>query len=202
MELQKINVKFFTRSPDEVSLTDFIDIFNSWVQGSEGDFYDLADYSHMQAGPGILLIAHEANISIDETGGRRGLLYNLKRPLQGSNSHRLRGVFKAALEYCRRIEGAPSIKGRIKFSGDEALLLINDRLLAPNNEETFRVVRPDLEDLARTLYAGANFNLEPSTRDRRERFGVKIKTPISFDIVTLLKNLEEHRVDVGKSAVT
>jgi hypothetical protein len=202
MELQKLNIKVFVGEPDQVPLTTFIDIFHSWIQATDGIYYDVADYSHMRAGPGIVLVAHEANISIDETGGRRGLLYNLKQPLQGSNRDRLRWVFKVTLENCRRIEEEPSMKGRIRFLGNEALFLINDRLLAPNTEETFRVVRPDLEDIAQTLYVGANVSLEPSTRDRRDRFGVKIKTPISFDVVTLLKNLEERNVDVEKGART
>ena len=85
MDLQKVNVKFFVGDSNGVPLTAFINIFNSWIQASDGDYYDLADYSHMHAGPGILLIAHEANISMDNTGNRLGLLYNRKRPLQGSN---------------------------------------------------------------------------------------------------------------------
>ena len=60
MDLQKINVKFFAAGSGAVRLTDFIDIFNSWIQSSEGEYYDVADYSHMQAGPGIVLVTHEA----------------------------------------------------------------------------------------------------------------------------------------------
>ncbi|MGH7773313.1 MAG: hypothetical protein ACREQA_13895 [Candidatus Binatia bacterium] len=201
MELQRLNIKFFVAEPDQVPLTIFIDIFHSWIQAADGIYYDVADYSHMAAGPGVLLIAHEANISIDETGGRRGLLYNLKQPLQGSNRDRLRGVFKAALENCRRIEEQPSLQGKLRFRGDEALLLINDRLLAPNTEETFRVVKPELEELARTMYGGADFILEPDTADPRKRFSVRIKTPDFFDIVALLRNLGEQTIDVGQRPV-
>jgi hypothetical protein len=189
MELQKLNVKFFVAEPDQVPLTTFIDIFHSWIQATDGIYYDVADYSHMQAGPGVLLIAHEANISIDETSGRRGLLYNRKQLLDGSNRDRLSRVFKTALEYCRRIEEEPSLKGRIKFRANEALFLINDRLLAPNTEETFRAVRPDLEELARTMYGGADFVLEHDSQDPRKRFSVHIETPLSFDVVELLRNL-------------
>ena len=65
MELQKLNVKFFVAQPNAVALTDFIEIFHSWIQATDGVFHDIADYSHMQAGPGIVLIANAANISID-----------------------------------------------------------------------------------------------------------------------------------------
>ena len=198
MDLQRINVKFFVADSSAVPLETFIHIFNSWIQASDGEYYDIADYSHVHAGPGILLIAHEANISIDETGGRRGLLYNRKQPLRGLNHEKLRLVFRSALENCRRIEEEPSLQGKFRFRGNEALFLINDRFLAPNTEETFLAVKPDLEDLAQTVYAGAEFTLERET-DPKERFTVQLKTPVFFDMATLLKNLEKtgEKVEQG-----
>jgi len=62
MEFERINVKFFVANPNGTGLEVFIDVFNSWVQASDGEYYDIADYSHVHAGPGILLVAHEANI--------------------------------------------------------------------------------------------------------------------------------------------
>ena len=191
MNLQKINIKFFVENPDGILLMDFIRIFNSWIQGSDGEYYDVADYSHMRAGPGILLISHEANIGIDKTDNRLGLLYNRKQPLGGSNTERLHFVFKTALAFCLRIENEPALGGRIKFRGDEALFLINDRLAAPNTEETFRAVKSELEALARILYGGAEFTLDHNG-DPKQRFTVFIKTPRAFEVDTLLKNLGSY----------
>ncbi len=199
MDLQRINVKFFFADSSAAPLETFIHIFNSWIQASDGEYYDIADYNHVHAGPGILLIVHKANISIDNTGNRLGLLYNRKQPLQGSNREKLRSVFRLALENCRRIEEEPSLQGKMQFCGNETLFLINDRLLAPNSEETFQSVNSDLEDLARTLYAGADFSLERET-DSRKRFSVLIKTPVSFEITALLKNLEEPGMKVERRA--
>lgn len=195
MDLQKINVKFFVENSEGIPPTVFIDIFQTWIQGSDGDYYDVADYSHMHAGPGILLIFHEANISMDETGDRRGLLYNQKQPLSGSNEWKLQVVFKSALEFCKRIEDEPVLRGRLKFRGNEVLFLINDRLLAPSSDETFYSLRPDLEGLAHTLYGGADYTLRYDPKPK-ERFSVLISTPHSFDVRTLLKNLE-----IGSRAV-
>lgn len=191
MDLQKINVKFFVASPDGIRLTNFIDIFNSWIQKSNGDYYDIADYSHVHAGPGIVLISHEANISMENTGNRLGLLYNRKQPLDGSNSEKLQFVFRTTLEFCQRIENEPALGGRIKFCGDETFFLINDRLVAPNTEETLRAVKPELEELARTLYGGAEFALGHNP-EPRQRFSVFIKTPRALEVGTLLKNLDSH----------
>ncbi|MBI1993407.1 MAG: hypothetical protein HYS67_03140 [Deltaproteobacteria bacterium] len=191
MDLQKINVKFFAADSGGVHLTDFIDIFNSWIQSSEGEYYDVADYSHMQAGPGIVLVTHEANISMDDTGNRLGLLYNRKQPLGGSNDEKLKFVFRTALEFCRRIEKEPALKEKVRFQGRDALFIVNDRLLAPNTEETFRAVKPELEALASTLYGGREFTLDHGG-DSRRRFSVFIKAPQAFDVDTLLKNLGGH----------
>lgn len=194
MDLQKINVKFFVADAGGIPLETFIKVFHSWIQSSDGEYYDIADYSHVQAGPGILLVAYEANISMDNGDNRLGLLYNRKQPLQGSNQERLRSVFRAALECCRRIEEEPSLQGKLRFRGDETLFLINDRPLAPTTEETFRVVKPDLEELARTMYGGADFILEREAEEPRKRFRVQIKTPVSFDVMALLTNLKEKSV--------
>ena len=191
MDLQKIKAKFFVANSERIRLTDFIDIFNSWIQATDGEYYDLADYRHMHAGPGILLISHEANISMDNAGNRLGLLYNRKRPLSGSNAEKLRFVFKTALEFCRRIEEEPALQGKIKFRGNEILFLINDRLLAPNSEVTFRAVRPDLEEIGKVLYAGAEFRISHKN-EIRERFAVEIKSPAQPDVRELLNNLKRR----------
>ena len=188
MDLQKINLKFFVADPDGIPLTVFVPIFHTWIQASDGEYHDVADYSHMHAGAGIILVAHEANLSIENSGNRLGLLYNRKQPLQGTNGEKLRWVVRTALDYCRKIEEEPSLHGRFKFSGNEAQVLINDRLLAPNNEETFQSVRSDLESMAHRLFGGADFTLHHEA-DPQQRFAVRLKSAAKFDVATLLKNL-------------
>lgn len=188
MDLQKLNVKFFVADSNRVPVETFIHIFNSWIQASDGEYYDIADYSHLHDGPGVLLIAHEANISMDNSGDRLGLLYNRKQVLSGGSEEKLQFVFKVALEFCRRIEDEPSLKERLKFRGNEVLFLINDRRMAPNSEETFREVRPELEKLAGKLYGRSEFTLEHNP-DPRERFSVHIRTPRVFEVGALLENL-------------
>lgn len=188
MELQKLNVKFFFAEPDQVPLTTFIDLFHSWIRATDGIYYDVADYSHMAAGPGIVLVAREANVSIDETGRRRGLLLNYKQPLTGSSGEKLRFVFRRALENCRKLEEEPALKGKLKFRGEEVLFLINDRLIGPNMAEILAEVRPELEKLAKRLFGGAGFTLEHGP-DPRHRFSVTLKSSKAFDVADLLKNL-------------
>ncbi len=138
MELQKINVKFFVEQPNAIALTDFIEIFHSWIQATDGVYHDVADYSHMQAGPGIVLIANDANVSIDESGARRGLLFSQKAPLAGSNQEKLRAVIRAALDNCRKLEAEPALRGKLRFAANEAVVSVNDRLVGENSPSGVR----------------------------------------------------------------
>jgi hypothetical protein len=176
VEFDKINVKFFAARAEGVRLVDFVPIFNRWIQESDGEYYDLADYSHVHHGPGILLIAHEANVSVDETGGRLGLLYNRKRPFSGEPREKLLAAVRAALDYAARLEAEPALEGRLAFNAGELLVLLNDRLHAPNTNATFEAARPHLEWLARALWEGAPFTLAYDDSDPRRRFSVRLKS--------------------------
>ncbi len=191
LELQKIAVKFFVAESNHPPLTDFIDLFHAWIQAGDGVYHDVADYSHMQAGPGIVLVANDANVSIDEAESRRGILFNQKAPLGGSNREKLRTVLRAALEKCRRLEDGPKLRGKLHFLGNEVLILINDRLIAPNTDELFENIRPEIESIARSLFADAEIALERD-RDPRKRLNIRIKTCRSLGVDELLRNLQNH----------
>lgn len=83
MTTHKIGVKFFFTEPAAKPLRDYIPVFHGWIQGQQLPGHlliDVHDYSHVHHGPGILLVAHEANLSVDEAEGRRGLVYLRKQP--------------------------------------------------------------------------------------------------------------------------
>jgi len=190
VELQKLNVKLFAEQPNTVPLTDFIEIFHGWIQATDGIYHDVADYSHMDAGPGVVLVANDANLSIDESDNRRGLLYSRKSALVGSNQEKLRAVVRYGLENFRKLEREPKLGGRFKLLGDEAVIAINDRLAAPNTEESFAAVAPEIEAVAKHLFADAEISLEREP-DRRRKFAVHIKASRSFSAEELLDRLQQ-----------
>jgi len=191
MDLQRVNVKFFAAEGCAVPLDAFVGVFNSWIQGSDGEYYDLADYGHVPAGPGVVLVADEANVSMDNNGDRLGLLYSRKRPLDGTNREKLAASVATALGYCRRLEEEPALEGGVRFRGDEALIIVNDRLGAPNNDETFSILKPEIEALAKRLYGGAPFVLEREL-DQRKRFAVRVKAAAHFSIKALMESLRKN----------
>ena len=191
MDLQKLNVKFFVDPPDTVPLPEFIDVFHGWIQATDGDYHDVADYSHMQGGPGIVLIANDANVSIDETGNRRGLLFSQKARLSGSNQEKLRSVFRSALENCRKLEEEPALRGQLRFAATEVLISLNDRLIGSNTEQSFDEIQGDIAAIASELFGAAAVSLERN-RDPRQRFNVRLKTSAAVDLRKALENLQQH----------
>jgi hypothetical protein len=78
----------------------------------------------------------------------------------------------------------------LRFRGEEAVLIINDRLIAPNTDETFSALRADIEALARRLFGQSEFTLERES-DPRRRFGVRIRAATPLTTKTLLENLQQ-----------
>ena len=186
MNVQHINIKFFLEHPEAVNLADYSTVFNSWIQKQALDelLIDVADYLHVHNGPGIMLIGHEADYSLDNRAGRLGLLYNRKEQLEGTTQEKLVQAVSAALTGARLLEN----ENGLKFNGQEVQVTINDRLIAPNTTETFDALEPDLRAFFNKLFNGVEYSLTNNV-DPRERFTVNIKAEANFDVETLLKNL-------------
>jgi hypothetical protein len=174
MDSSKINIKFYADAPG-LRLANVVPIFHSWIQfHSIPDhlLIDVADYNHVPDGPGVVLVAHEANIYLDRFDGRLGLTYSRKQPLLGRFSDRLRFCFIAALQAAALLDGNSDLNG-IKFRTNETNLRINDRLYAPNTPETLAQVKPELEKFLREFY-GSDVKVEHRA-DPRRLFEVQIR---------------------------
>ncbi len=191
MDVQHINVKIFVEKPEALHLENFTTIFNSWIQDRvcEELLVDVADYRHVWAGSGVVLIGHEANYSMDNAGNRLGLLYNRKAIMNGNVQDRWQRVVRSALLACRRLEQDSRLNASIRFNGSEVQLLINDRLLAPNTSDTFMTLKPQLASLLNKMYAHSKYTFEQDSTDNRSRFTVNVQAEKKFDVETLLRNL-------------
>jgi len=167
MEGHRLGVKFYADDPASIRLEDFIPIFHGWIQQQSVAAHlliDVHDYSHMHQGPGILLVAHEGNFSIDMSDGRPGLLYYRKAPSVFSPVEHLATILRSALDACRLLEK----DGRLRFSTDEFVVIANDRLNAPNEEATLSELRPDLTAALKRVFQGAEFDMTRRSEDPKE----------------------------------
>ncbi|MBI4582582.1 MAG: hypothetical protein HY717_00920 [Planctomycetes bacterium] len=190
MELQHVNVKVSLPSPGGIDPEGFIPVFHGWIQDQvlEELLIDVASYAHVINGPGVVLIGHRADYSIDSTGGRLGLRYNHKAPLSGSNFERFKQSARAALQACRLLEENPQLKG-LRFNAGELELFVNDRALAPNTPEIRAACEPELREFFQWLYQPIGFALELE-KDPRQRFGARAKAVGAVEIKQLLERLK------------
>jgi hypothetical protein len=143
--VQHINLKIFIADGGAFELAEAVAVFHQWIKDTVCPemLIDVADYRHVPAGPGVLLIGHEANYSFDNRENRPGLLYNRKAPLNGTFQTRLQQAHQAALEACDRLEQEAVFRGKLTFDRNAIEVSINDRLLAPNSAETWQGLQPE-----------------------------------------------------------
>jgi len=187
LELQHVNVKLLVKDPENVDLQAAVPVFHKWIQEQIFDelLLDVADYSHVPDGPGVVLIGHEADYAIDNTDGRLGVRYNRKATLSGSNCDRLVQASRSALRAFERL--AQDLK--LTFNGREIEVAINDRLLAPNTPETRSAAEPELREFLDRLFGAAEYRVAYPSEPRR-LFGLTARTTRDFAIAELLRNLE------------
>jgi hypothetical protein len=192
MDIQHVNIKLFIENPEAMNLDDYTGIFNNWIQQqwTEELLVDVADYQHVHAGPGVVLVAHEAYYSVDNTANRLGLLYGRKTKIDGSTVDKLAQATRAVLKAAQKLEK----EQKIKFNTGEVQVIINDRLLAPNTPKTLATLSSDLNAFFGKLFDGAEFVIDHNA-DSRERFTVTVTTSAKTDVKTLLSRLEKEAVN-------
>ena len=145
-EFQHINCKVFAVEGAHVDWPKLIPVFHRWIreQSLPGLLLDVADYAHVPAGPGMMIIGHDAHYAVDDRQNRLGLLYNRRTALEGSNRDRIAQAYDAALDAARKLESEPEIGDRLRFDESQVEIWVNDRLLAPNTPETFAAFEPEV----------------------------------------------------------
>jgi len=183
MELQHVNVKIFVAGAMPVDLARFIEVFHAWTadQSMPEMLIDVADYRHVPAGPGVVLVGHEADYGMDNAGDRLGLLYNRKAPVDGSNADRFRQALHGAAQACLRLE--EEIGEGLRFSRTELQLLVNDRAFAPNTPATHEACVPEIRTFFAGVFGHNQFQLAAEGNPRR-RFGVMLTSATDFDLAT------------------
>jgi hypothetical protein len=179
MQLQRIGIKIFAAEPVSVDLKEFIPVFHAWIQKqaiAKHLLIDVHDYSHIHHGPGILLVAHEGNFSIDMGDGRLGLLYHRKQPVDGAPETRVAAIVETAISACQSLEKDSAFSGRLRFKMDEMVVVANDRLNAPNDRSTYKELEPVLSAGLKLALGNPDLTLSSQTTDGRERLAIRVLT--------------------------
>lgn len=176
-DLHKLGIKFFNKSGADMPLTDFIPVFHDWIQNNRLDdlLIDVADYSHVPAGPGTMLIAHEGNYAIDETGNQRGFLYYSKHEVPGDTvAERLASVCYRNLSACKLLEEEERTRDRMSLDYGRMEIFSNDRLHGPRTDAALAAFKPQVEEFLNRLYPHSDYEIDYNDSDPRERLLAKV----------------------------
>jgi hypothetical protein len=192
MEAKRLDVKLFAQRCEGVKPSDLIAIFHGFIQRGaiEGELLiDVADYSHVVGGPGVVLVGHEAHYGFEQHAGRAALLHSQRRArIEGGFAEALRYGVRQALRAASLLHQEQSLRGKLRFAGQELLVRINDRLAAPNTAETFRRVEPEARGVLLGLL-GPDATLAPEPPSA-ELFAFRARAAAPVSIDSLLARLE------------
>lgn len=172
---KRLSGKFNVVDPASVNLEAFVPVFHRWIQDDalEGLLIDVADYAHVHHGPGVLLIGHEGDYSLDMSGGQPGLLYTRKQKLPETLDERLTLVVRLALSTAILAASEDQL-GNLEFDYRHVQLTFIDRLNTSNTQATFEALQPQLQSFASRLYGDAEVTL--AANDPRDNLTVHIAT--------------------------
>jgi hypothetical protein len=190
MDLHKFGIKFLATDAQGIDILKLIPIYHRWIQHKALDdlLIDVADYSHVPAGPGVMLIAHEGNYALDETGHERGVVYYSKQKLTGELPERLAQVAYKALKATQLMSGDADLEGALRISGTELQFFANDRLAAPNTDAAYEEIEPAFKRFLDRLYDGAPYSLSRG-EDPKERLSFRVRVKTNVNVDTLLERL-------------
>lgn len=170
--IKAVDVKVFATKGGDINPYEFMGVLQRWIREHKvaGILIDVADYSHIPNGPGVILVGHEANVSVDYAGGRMGLLYRYKWPAEPDTPGRIEAAVKYALDAAEKLETEPEFKGRLEFDRTKVEVIANDRLRAPNTDEAAAEFSAAVETAVAGVLGGAKVIRHEG--DPRERLAV------------------------------
>jgi hypothetical protein len=169
MTAEKLQLKLYAVPGAPLPLETFIPVFHAWIKHKRLPelAIDVANYAHVPAGPGVVLIGDACDYFMDESaGGRLGLLHNRKRHAPAP-ADRLQDAFRRTVHAALLLEREPALAGKLRFATAEWLFRINDRLAAPNEAAVWTSVQAALAAFCGGLFTGADVKVEPVGEPRQ-----------------------------------
>jgi len=189
MQLHRLSAKVFLAPGSTVDAAKVSPMFHRWIRGNpvEGLLIDVADYTHVPDGPGVLLIGHQGDYAIDETDGKPGLLYVRKRDhAEGDLKAKLAQVLRHALTACREVEADEKVG--LTFAKGSLEIAFLDRLRVPNTPASVEPLRAQVAAAISELL-GTPATVTAKSADPRACVAFTVSLAGTPDAATLLKKL-------------
>ena len=187
---KRLTIKFTLKENPSFEAKKIVPVFQRWIQEHtvEGLLIDVTSYTHVPNGPGVILIADEADYGYDLSEGKVGLRYTRKRFLPDNLADALGQALRLAVIASQRLEDEDLLEG-IEFDFASAEIGFLDRQHYQNTPAVFDAVQAELSQTLSELY-GAEVSLSRTNDDPREVFSVSYTVPNGdVDIDQLMSNL-------------
>ena len=176
--LERICAKLYAPEPG-VADSAFVPVFHDWIRRRVigGVLLDVADYTHVPDGPGVVLVGHEFTYSPDRSDGRFGLLVQRRLSTGLTAEESVAATLQALFAAADKLEAHRTLGGVIAFDRTTLRIESNDRLRAPNDIEGLGVLRRASELAVVRLFPGASARADLVYGDPRHRLAVTVALP-------------------------
>ena len=184
MELQKFAIKLFLNMNESYSSKDFVPVFHNWIQDkviSDHLLIDVADYSHVPDGPGVMLIAHEGHFSLDQENHQPGIMYMRKTDLDGTFNDRFNKILSTVIEVADRLRNS-KVNMDINFISNSFRFITNDRLYAENTIENQNLYKERIQNALNDKYPDNEVDYEEISGEK-ERLAFTIRFSDAINIL-------------------
>ena len=183
MDLQKFGIKLYLTTNGSFDSKDFIPVFHNWIQEkviNDHLLIDVADYSHIPDGPGIMLIAHEGHFSLDQENHQPGIMYMRKTELDGTFNDRFNKILSTVIEAADQLRNN-NINKDINFINNSFRFIANNRLYAENTIENQTLYKKKIKNVLNEIYPDSNVEfVDVSNENERLAFTVNFSNDIDI----------------------
>ena len=183
MQLQKFGVKLFLNTNGNYDSKDFIPVFHSWIQEqvvSDHLLIDVADYSHIPDGPGVMLIAHEGHFSLDQENHQPGIMYMRKTDIMGDFTERFKNVLEIVIQAANNLSDN-NINKEVDFISNSFRFITNDRRIAENTLENQNLYQDEVQKILAEVYPNNTVQYEDlSSENERLAFTINFSDDVNI----------------------
>jgi hypothetical protein len=177
--LQRVCVSLRASRGEQIPDETFVPVFHEWIRdraiGSDLVLLDVADYSHVPEGPGVMLVSHSITFSLDRADGQLGLVAQRRRPGTGDTADTIADLVRHADDLATALESHPRLAGRIAFDRSVVRVEANDRLLAPNSAEGCETLAVAVRSAWTALRPERPVALTRLKNDPRDRLAIEVR---------------------------
>jgi len=151
----------------------FVALFHEWIQQRTlaSVLIDVADYTHVPDGPGVILVGHATTFALDRGDGRFGLLAQRRRPDSDTRTA-IASVVRELLEVATRLEADERLEGSLVFDRAVVRVEVNDRLHTRNTDASFDDLAPIARDVIAEVLGSSAATIERVENDPRDRLAL------------------------------